>query len=275
MHTKFSVLLSVYKSEDAKNLNIALESIWDNQLLKPDEIVLVIDGPLTVELDSVIKAWSERSLVPLNIIRLAKNLGLPVALNIGLKHCSHELVARMDSDDISTPARFQKQISHMEANPDVSISGAWIREFDSHPNDLTNIRKVPVEYEKIRIFAKKRCPLNHMSVIYKKTAIIEAGGYSDLSNSQDYHLWGRMLASGYKIDNMPDILIYARTNSSFQNRRGGWKFIKIEYKIFSDFYKIGFLTWFEAILAFSSRVFVRLIPSFLRTYIYNKFFRSN
>lgn len=274
MSKQFSVLMTVYAKEKPENLNAALESIWDSQLLKPNEIVLVLDGPVGDNLEKIVSNWASRTDLSLKLVRLATNMGLPTALNFGLDACSYNLVARMDSDDICRADRFVKQISHMDKNPNITISGSWIKEFSVDVNDSGKTRIVPSKTTDVEKFAKTRCPLNHMTVMYRKNAIIDNGGYKNLASSEDYHLWGRMLAKGYNIDNIPEVLVYARADHSFQSRRGGTKFINIEYVIFKDFYRIDFLKLHEAFVTFVARISVRLTPNILRSFIYSKLFRK-
>ena len=153
----FSVLLSVYYKENPIYLQAALDSIWTQQTVAPNEIVLVKDGPLTVDLDRVIDEFGKNA--PVTIIPLKKNVGLGQALNKGLKYCSNDIVARMDTDDIAFPARFEKQIKFLNDNHDVDIVGSWLDEFEGDPNNLISRRKVPEEMNEIKEFLKKRNPL--------------------------------------------------------------------------------------------------------------------
>lgn len=270
----FSVLITVYFKDSPSAFDQALTSIWYDQELKPKEIVLVCDGPLSESLDAVVNKWSCKSDVLLNVIRLEQNQGLPIALNTGLSACKYNIVARMDSDDISLPQRFSKQISFLRDNPQYSVVGSWIKEFSSLDNLHGPIRKLPVKDRDLSDFAKYRCPLNHMSVIYKKEHVLNCGGYSNLKNSQDFHLWGRMLGAGYNIANLPEVLVLANADYKMYQRRGGLHFIRIEYKIQRDFYRCGFLSFSEAVKSFTLRIPIRLMPGALRSIVYKRLFRS-
>ena len=185
----FNVLISVYFKEKPKYLEICLQSIMV-QTLKPDEVVLVEDGPISAELKAVVEQFRDA----LNIVSvpLAENVGLACALNEGLKHCKHELVARMDSDDIALPARFEKQVVFMQSNPDIAASSGVIEEFDE-AGLVTTKRVLPLVHSEIVAFAKKRSPLSHPAVIFRKSAVLDVGGYPLFRNAQDYALWSLLI----------------------------------------------------------------------------------
>src|SRR5690554_5737793 len=172
-----SVLLSVYKNERPDFLDHALASIYDDQQLKPDQIVLVKDGVLTHELELVVTAWQKKLGDVLTVVALLQNVGLGAALNEGLKHCKHELVARMDTDDVALSDRFSKQVAFMMANPNVAASSAAIQEFDATLSVSKGFRRLPVKQSEIKYFAKRRSPLNHIPSIFRKSIVQSVGGY--------------------------------------------------------------------------------------------------
>ena len=179
MDYRFSVLISVYYKEIPRYLDRALQSITDDQILKPNEIVLIKDGPLTKELDEVIGKFKKKYPNLFKIVTLEKNYGLGKALNVGLENCTYELVARMDGDDISKPERFKKQIEIFQKNPKLDIVGSWIDEFIEKGEEITvrSIRKVPETSEEIYQRLKSICAFNHPTVMYRKSKIIEVGSY--------------------------------------------------------------------------------------------------
>ena len=124
---RFSVLLSLYYKENPIFLRESLHSVF-GQTLQPDEVILVEDGPLTPALYEVVEEFAGRYSTIKRIV-LEKNRGLGNALSEGLKHCSCDLVARMDTDDICKPERFARQLAFMESHPEISVVGAWIDEF--------------------------------------------------------------------------------------------------------------------------------------------------
>lgn len=193
---KYSVLMSIYKNEKPDYFKISLDSMI-NQTIKPDEIVLVKDGPLTADLEKIIHDYQEKLPSLFVVVTLKKNVGLGLALNEGLKVCKNELVARMDTDDISLPSRCEKQLMVFKEYPNTSILGSNIDEFSEHPSEIVSSRVVPEEHKEIIKFSRMRNPFNHPTVMYKKKDILESGGYGDFRRNQDYELFVRMLNNGY------------------------------------------------------------------------------
>jgi glycosyltransferase involved in cell wall biosynthesis len=254
----FSVLISVYDKENPDYLKAALESIWNNQTLRPSEIVLVKDGTLTPELDEVIAQFN--LIVPLNICTLDHNVGLGLALAKGLSCCSFEMVARMDSDDISCPDRFEKQISLMTKYPELDIAGTNIAEFHNQIDKVCSHRRLPTQFSEIKSFAKKRNPLNHMTVLFKKSAVIGAGNYQPFFGYEDYYLWIRMLLNGSVIGNIPEDLVLARVGNNMFERRHGLRFFRQELRLQKELMQMNFLSQWEYVRNIFFRAFPRLFP---------------
>lgn len=266
---KFSVLLSVYKNEDPQFLDAALSSIWSRQLLKPSEIILVEDGLLTSDLYDVLNKWSSKIQGRIFIrIPLSKNLGLGRALNEGLKHCSNEWVFRMDTDDICTPDRFQKQVNFIKRNPDIDIFSTQVLEFNEYIDNPTGVRQVPLTHPEIVKYSKWRSPFNHMSVAYRKSIIEFVGGYQHHLLMEDYNLWLRVLNSGYKSANLPDCLVFVRAGSQMIKRRRGLNYIKSEWKLFQLKRDIGYQKSPNAFCVFLARSIPRALPSKLLSKFY-------
>lgn len=273
---KFSVLMSVYSKEKPDYLAIALNSIVD-QTYPPDEIVLVKDGPLTLQLERTISEFDQKHPQLLNLINLTENKGLGHALKIGLKSCSHELVARMDTDDVSRPQRFQKQIEFMSANPEVDVVGANIEEFHSIPGDLNRFKISPEYHDDIVNTIYLRNPFNHPSIMMRKTAVLQAGNYrDDLLLFEDYALFLTLWKKGARFYNIQDTLLDFRVGDGVETikRRSGLHYLKKENK---------FLAYARSINAFNAsqlikyRLFkfpIRLLPPKIVLYIYNTFFRK-
>jgi glycosyltransferase involved in cell wall biosynthesis len=206
---KFSVLISVYAKEKPAWFHRAMQSIWDDQTLKPNQIVLVKDGPLTPEIEEIVKYWEKSLGEFLTIVSLKENVGLGAALNAGLKYCRYELIARMDSDDISLPQRFEKQVSTFKENQDVDVLGTFGIEIDDYGN-YGQLNKRPITHELI-IENLWACPFIHVSVMMKRNKLINIGAYnSKLKRRQDYELWFRMAKYGIKFANIPECLILFR-----------------------------------------------------------------
>lgn len=261
-----SVLLSVYDKEKASYLEDALESIWDRQTLKPTQIVLVQDGPLTVELDAVITAWQTKLGDLLVTVPLPENIGLADALNEGLKHCTNEYIARMDADDIAMPERFEKQYTFMQTNPDVAVSSGLVEEWSEDFSYKFFERRLPLRHEEIFKFAKHRSPISHPAVMYRKSAVLAVGGYPQ-NYPEDYLLWCTMLAKGYTFANLPELILKMRTGDAFYKRRG-CQFLKGEIQVYKYLLSIGFITRYQFLISCFLRGIVRLSPSYLKKYFY-------
>lgn len=218
----YSVLMSVYVKEKAEYLRQAMYSIWE-QTIPTDDFVLVCDGPLSPELNTVIDDMLATHPDTLHVVRLEKNGGLGNALNEGIKHCKYELVARMDSDDISRPDRCEKQLGVFTTHPEVSICSGTILEFRDDVNTITGRRELPQNDKDIRSFSRKRNPFNHPAVMFKRSAVESAGGYDETFHLfEDYYLWIRMLQNGAVGYNIKEPLLYMRTPEDLYMRRGGY-----------------------------------------------------
>lgn len=267
----FSVLLSVYYREKSNNLRESLDSILQQTLL-PSEIVLVKDGPLSEELDKVIDEY-EANFPILKVVSLAVNQGLGIALNEGLKYCTFNYVARMDTDDIAVPERFEMQIHFLESHPDISVVGGWIKEFELSTVKCTAERRPPIKHELLMRYMKFRNPFNHMTVMFYKPHVELAGGYQPFYLLEDYYLWTRMLLKGYRFANIPITLVYARGGMDMLSRRGGRRYVKSEYKLLSFFYSERILGLNEYICSIVLKSIVRLGGCQCRKLLYKYFLR--
>lgn len=266
----FSLLMSVYGKDSPEAFRDALYSV-KHSTIKPSELCLVIDGEISGHLQDVIDEYKNH--IEMNLVRLVTNVGLGKALSEGLSHCKYEWVARFDSDDVCHSTRFEKQLLFISKNQSVDIVGSWIGEFENDPNDSHAIKKTPVGHQEIVKCAKSRNPFNHMTVMYKKTAVLAAGGYQDDYLYEDYALWVRMITNGCLTANIPEVLVYARTGNGMEIRRGGLKYAKSEVKAQYNFYEIGFLSIAELVRNLAIRVPVRLLPGSVRKFIYRKTLR--
>lgn len=266
----FSVLMSLYAKERPSFLRQSLDSLF-NQSLRADEIILVEDGPLTPELYSVVEEYSAR-FPEVRVIPLPVNGGLGNALNEGLRHCSFDLVARMDTDDIAMPDRFQKQVSLMESAPEIDVCSAWIDEFIGSVDNVVSVRKIPETSEEIYNYGKSRCPVNHPVAIYRKSAVTDSGGYGPFP--EDYYLWGKMLARGHRFYNMQESLLYFRSSEDVYRRRGGWSYYKVMLKLQKELHRISYTSYPEYLRNITIRTIVALSPNRLRAFIYKNLLRT-
>ena len=218
---RYSVLMSVYAKEKPAFLKASLESVFC-QTAPTDDFVLVCDGPLGEELDCIVKQTCEEHADVLKVIRLPRNVGLGNALNEGLKYCKHNLVARMDSDDVSVAERCEMQLRVFEEHPEISVVSGTVLEFQTSPEEITGRREVPELHEEICAFSKKRNPFNHPAVMFRKAAVEAVGGYSEAYPLfEDYYLWIRMLQNGAIGYNLKESVLYMRTPADLYMRRGG------------------------------------------------------
>lgn len=269
---QFSVLISVYKKEKVEYLKEALQSII-NQTLKPTEIVIVKDGLLTKELDKCIENFQREYPKLFKILAFKENRGLGLALRDGVKSCKYEYIARMDSDDISKPNRFEKQFSYIQKHPETALLGTWITEFSKDEKKPDTITQLPCNHLEIIKFAKRRNPFRHMTVIYKKQAVIDSGNYRAFLWFEDYDLWIRMLQKGYITTNIPEYLVNVRADKDMFARRGGWQYLKQDLRFQKYLKEINFISCKKYISNIIIRAAVRIIPNKIRTLFYEKILR--
>lgn len=268
----FSVLLSLYVKESASYLKECLDSIF-SQTLVPDEVVLVKDGPLNKSLENVVSEYKNRYSI-LKIIPLVENQGLGRALNEGLKYCSYDLVARMDTDDIAKPNRFEKQVRIFEEYPEVDICSSWMEEFVDDPQCPVSIKKLPEKHAEIAAYAQRRNPMNHPVVMFRKNAVLKAGGYQHFPLFEDYYLWIRMLNSGAVFYNIQESLLYFRSSPEMFKRRGGWKYAILEFHFQKAILDMGAISRVRFFLNVFTRFPVRIAPNKFRGWLYTKLLRK-
>ena len=268
----FSVLMAVYKKEQPLFFKEALRSVFEQSLI-PNEVVLVKDGPLTEELEQIIVDFSSKN-EQLKVITLEKNQGLGEALRIGLNACSFDLVARMDSDDICKPYRFEKQIAFLKEHKEITIVGSWIEEFSDCKEEIEAIRELPQEDKQLKIFMKWRNPFNHMTVMFRKKDILAVGGYQPFYLLEDYYLWNRLANANYYFDNIGESLLWARGGYTMLERRGGWKYVVSESKLLKFMYRSGRINIVEFGANLMMKSIIRLIGKHLRHTIYTFFLRK-
>ena len=268
---EFSVLIPIYKKEEPRHLRECLDSLY-NQTLPATEIILVEDGPLTSELDDIV-AKSQQDHPELKTVKLAQNGGIGHALNEGLKHCSYDLVARMDADDICKPDRFGTQVRFLEDHPEYDIVGSWADEFSDNISNILSTRKLPEDHEAIIQFGKKRNPMNHPTVMFRHQAVKAAGYYIHSPQVEDYDLWVRMMLRGSRFYNIQRSLLYFRMSDDFARRRGGWNYSRREIPLQFSFYKKGYISWWRMSLNIIIRTIIRMLPSRWRRKIYLRLLR--
>ncbi|HOG20165.1 MAG TPA: glycosyltransferase [Salinivirgaceae bacterium] len=268
INTPFSVLISVYYKENPSYFSKALESVVEKQTLRPSEVVLVKDGPLTPELEKVIDHFKPKHQTLFKIIGLNKNMGLGLALREGLINCTYSIVARMDSDDISLPERFEKQMKVMTGK-NVDVVGCNTLYYETNTKRFIGIKKNPETMNEILQYAKRRSPLSHVTVMFRKDSVLSAGSYCNQPYFEDYWLWIRMLTKGMQFYSIQEPLVVVRYNNDMVTRRGGRKYLLQELEFLKRANKIGFLSHREKLISMLIRTPVRLLPCLLRKWIYS------
>lgn len=270
---KYSVLMSLYIKENPEYLKTALQSVID-QTYKPDEIVIVKDGKITDELQAVLDDFKDKYTGLFNVVGYEENRGLGLALNFGLEHCKNEIVARMDTDDIAKPHRFELQVSQFEKNPELDLLGSSVDEFSDSTDEILSRRVVPTSHNDIYEFAKKRSAFNHPTVMYKKSKVLSLGGYSDLKRNQDVDLFGRMLYSGCIAGNIEESLLWFRSNDDLAKRRKSWENTKSYINTIKKFWKMGYSGFGDYALIAVAQTGMFLMPIKLQHWVYKKFLRK-
>ena len=262
----FSLLISTYAGDSPEFLRLAFTSTVQEQTRRPDQVVLVQDGPVPDELMMTIKDLVTSSPVPVQHVVVEQNLGLGPALDRGLRSCLHEIVARMDADDVSRPDRFDKQLPLIEAGAD--IVGSGLLEFGASVDDVVGRRTPPTDPDEIRRVIRFRDPFNHPTIVYRKSAVIAAGSYTDMALMEDYLLFTRMVTAGARPANVAEPLVYYRVGAGAYARRGGKELLRSELSLQRRFRDLGLTTRRQYLRNVAVRGGYRLVPEWLRRTAY-------
>lgn len=266
MHEPFSLLLPVHASDQAEFVRLAFRSAVHDQTLRPDHVVMVRDGPVPEPLADVIEELRTTSPVPVTFVPLEHNLGLGPALDAGLAASPHDVIARMDSDDVAMPRRFEVQLPLIAAGAD--IVGAGLLEFGSNTDDVVGKRTPPSDPDDILRYARIHDPFNHPTVVYRRAAVLAAGGYGDLPLMEDYWLFARMLANGARPANVPEPLVYYRVGEGAYQRRGGKVLLRSELALQRKLRSEGFISSAQYVRNVAIRGGYRLMPWWVRRAAY-------
>lgn len=298
---KFSVIMSIYKSDVPELVRVALDSLLQQTLL-PNEIVIVGDGPVPAELEQEVSSFKFRvskirttpnpsfakgwDLVPedgkellesrnqkpdiiVTYLPQEKNGGLGEAMRIAAEAAKYDYLARMDSDDICLPDRFEKQMKCFEEDPELSLVGGMITEFDGEPENIIAKRILPLEDAEIKRMMRGRCAVNHVTVIFKKADLMKSGNYQPFWKQEDHYLWARMMEHGCKFRNIPDVVVNVRSGKDQIARRGGLRFYKSVVRVFWYMYRHGLISFGYFLYICTVRGIVQvLMPNRLRTWVY-------
>lgn len=271
---QFSVVMSVYRNDKSEFVMRAIESITDLQTIKPDEVIIVVDGPIYGALLTDVKKY-ETSGGPFKVVWLPENIGHAGARQAGLEASSNNIIAIMDADDIALPYRFEQQIKYISTNPDVSIVGGQITEFVDSKDNTVGKRIVPCSDKDIKSYLKSRCPMNFVTVMFRKDDIQQVGGFIDWFCEEDYYLWIRMAEAGCKFANLPDTLVNVRVGKEMYSRRGGWRYFKSEAKLQGYMLNHRIISLPRYLYNVAGRFAVQIaMPNWLRGFVFQKLFRK-
>ena len=266
MRKDFSVLISIYKNENPSWFRDALDSVFA-QTIQPSEIVLVKDGPLTVDLEAIINEYASKFPI-FNIVVNDSNLGLGLALRKGVQVCKNEIIARMDTDDVIPPDRFEKQLKKIEEGYD--IVSCWSQLFVGDRSNVIAVKTRPEKHDDIVKLAHRRSPVCHAAAFMRKSAVLRAGNYQHRQYYEDYNLWVRMIQTGSTFYNVQEVLYEIRTTEDQLSRRGGWAYLKRELKYLREFYDMGFYTWKDLFINSNIRIAARLMPQKMRSSLFKR-----
>ena len=271
---EYSVLISVYYKEQAEYFIECLESMV-HQTVEPSEIGIVKDGKLTVELEDVLTEYKTKYQRLFKFVCLEKNVGLGLALAEGIKNCSYELIARMDSDDISIPNRCELQLREFAQDPLLDVCGGYIKEFCDSKEGVVSIRKVPLVDSEIKEYQKRRDAVNHVTVMFKKSKVLEAGNYQHALLMEDSLLWTNMILHGATFKNIADYLVYVRTGADMFKRRGGLKYFKKYKNGRKIILQTGYISKWDYYYTLLVQLIFSILPNSVREFVYEKLLRSN
>lgn len=274
-HEPFSVSMCVYGGDNPEYFDLAVNSIVE-QTVVPDEIVLTVDGPIPDAIETVIEKYRSRlGEEKFKVVYLEKNMGHGEARRICFENCSNDLIALMDADDLSVPNRFEKQLAYFSAHSELAVVGGLIHEFIGSPENCVGKRIVPETDVQIKKYMQKRCPMNQMTVMFRKDAVRAAGGYLDWFCDEDYYLWIRLALAGYCFGNIQENLVNVRVGKEMYQRRGGMRYFKSEAKLQGFMRKNRLIGLPRYVINVSERLILQvLMPNKIRGFLFQKLARK-
>lgn len=267
------MLMSVYKKDTPEHLRESIESMLGQTVLC-EQFVIVQDGPLGEELESVIKEYATAQPELFTVVPLEQNIGLGRALDEGLKMCRNNLVARMDADDISLADRCEKLLKLFEQNPKLGLAGTNIDEFYDDPEHIVSSRVVPSDYDSIRKFIRRRSPFNHPTVMFRKSEVLRCGGYGQMRRKQDYDLFSRMINMDCYALNINESLLLFRSNEGNYKRRKSWEYCKSYIDVQKANYKRGYCSLWDLTVVTAGQTFMYIAPMGVMKWVSDRFLRK-
>ena len=271
MEQKFSVLLNIYAKDKPAWIKQALGSVLSNTI-PPSEVVIMVDGPVGKDIQAVLDEAAKNKTV--RILSHPVNIGRGAALGYAVPKCSNELIALMDADDVSCKDRFEKELALFEADKDLAVVGGQVQEVDANTFEPGVTRNVPLTHNDIKKYLKTRMPFNNPTVMFKKTAVLSSGNFQAFGLMEDYYMWARVIANGYKTANVPGVVVDMRVDPALYGRRGGYHYFHMNKMLFDKMKKLGLLSFKDYYYTLSVRFVVQvLMPNWLRTLFYKRALR--
>ena len=268
------VLLSCYYKDNPLFFKFAIESTYDSQTVKPDRFLIVFDGPVSEEIEQIANSYKSRYPEIFFILRLKENKGLGNALKQGVLSCSCDYILRMDADDISSPERIETLKRYIQKHKEIDVLGSYTAEFENEPHDYKTVRVLKRKHSEIKNDAKKRSPISHVSALIKRETLLRCGNYKDFPFYEDYYLWVRMITGGAVFENLPEILVYVRTDCARYRRKANPIYVESSLKFQQFLYNIKYINKFEFIRNILIRYFVAVVPVTVRKLIYENILRT-
>ena len=276
-YPKFSVSMCVYGGDNPDFFDAAVNSIID-QSVPPNELVLAVDGPIPDSIEAVIQKYRNRlknAGIGFSVIYLRQNRGHGEARRTSFEHCTYDLIALMDADDLSVHDRFEQQLKLFAQDASLSVAGGNIHEFIGDPSDCVGRRIVPQTDAEIKKYMQKRCPMNQVTVMFRKSDVAEVGGYVDWYCDEDYYLWVRLELAGKKFANVPSKLCDVRVGEDMYRRRGGGKYFRSEARLQGYMLRHGLIGPMRYLINVSERLILQvLMPNRVRGFVFQKLART-
>lgn len=269
---KYTVLQTVYKNDKNEWLVESIESML-KQTIKPSEYLILVDGPISDEIKLTLESYKKKNSI-FKIVYYEENRGLGPVLADGVKMSKFEYISRMDSDDVAFFDRIEKELNVFVNNQDVDVVGGSVLEFIETKENIVDEKRMPQTNDEIYKYSRKRNPINHPTVMFKKNAVLDCGNYAKCDFCEDYDLWARMIKNGKKFYNIDSPVLYMRVNNMFYRRRGGVKYMTRVLKFKKRLYNDDFYSLKDFIFSSTASIIVTLSPTFLRKILYRRVLRK-